>query len=417
MKVNTPIEKLNNVVKKVLLLALSSGGLLAASAVVSAAELGDAAAPLQIAEWVKGKPVTLPKGKGKQIYVVEFWATWCPPCRESIPHLTELQKKFKKVTFIGVSSEATETVRRFVESAGDDMNYTVAVDKDGETTSAYMDAYGIEGIPYAFVIDQEGRVAWHGHPMEDLEQTLEELSAGKYDVAKARKRAQGRQMLNEFVQLVSTGGDEARIAELGKELEAIDKEAGGLLQGRKFETAEIRKLIQFQGAMRDYQEALFQGKDEAEVEKLAKAAEAVAPKDVKFAELKQELQTRSVFQQYMKAATGEGDATNTVELGGKLAAANVKNAEMLGEMAWTLLTDERIKTRDLPLALKLAKGSYDASNGKDANLLDTYARALFDNGKVGEAIECQKKAIALAKDEASREQLKETLKKYQDKAK
>ena len=76
---------------------------LALSAV--SAELGDPAAPLQIAEWVKGKPVDLAADKGKKIFVVEFWATWCGPCRASIPHLTEMQKKFKdkNVVFIGVS--------------------------------------------------------------------------------------------------------------------------------------------------------------------------------------------------------------------------------------------------------------------------------------------------------------------------
>ena len=71
----------------------------------TAAKLGDPAAPLSIKEWVKGKPVDVKDGKN--IYVVEFWATWCGPCRTSIPHLTELQKKFKDkgVVFVGVSDE------------------------------------------------------------------------------------------------------------------------------------------------------------------------------------------------------------------------------------------------------------------------------------------------------------------------
>src|SRR5688572_28676628 len=67
------------------------------------ANRGDPAAPLKIKEWVKGGPLDV--HDGKNVYVVEFWATWCPPCRTSIPHLAELQKRFKNrgVVIVGIS--------------------------------------------------------------------------------------------------------------------------------------------------------------------------------------------------------------------------------------------------------------------------------------------------------------------------
>src|SRR6188474_2613487 len=72
-----------------------------------AAKIGDPAAALSVGEWIKGQPVDLAAVKGEKIVVVEFWATWCGPCRTSIPHLTELQQKFadRDVIFVGISDE------------------------------------------------------------------------------------------------------------------------------------------------------------------------------------------------------------------------------------------------------------------------------------------------------------------------
>src|SRR5579871_321929 len=103
--------------------------------------MGDPAPKIMVAKFVKGEPVTkFEKGK---FYVVEFWATWCGPCRVSIPHLTELQKKYKDVTFIGVSAfergDNIETnVAKFVSDMGSKMDYRVAMDQipQGKTSQA-----------------------------------------------------------------------------------------------------------------------------------------------------------------------------------------------------------------------------------------------------------------------------------------
>src|SRR5438132_6593800 len=122
---------------------------------MSAGELsiGDPAPKLGVKEFVKGEPVSsLEKGK---TYVVEFWATWCPPCLTSIPHLTELQKKHKRVTFIGVSvyEHDQAEVKPFVEKMGDKMGYGVALDSvpeggkgaEGKMAKEWVDAADQEG--------------------------------------------------------------------------------------------------------------------------------------------------------------------------------------------------------------------------------------------------------------------------------
>ena len=148
---------------------------------------GDVAPPLQIAHWAKGDAVkSFEKGK---VYVVEFWATWCAPCIQNIPKLTALQAKHKDagLVVIGVSSSdqrGIEDVRPFVEKQGDRMNYTVAVDDAFKTGNAYMQATGQRGIPVAYVVDKAGKLAWFGHPANNMETVVEQVLKGEFDPAK-----------------------------------------------------------------------------------------------------------------------------------------------------------------------------------------------------------------------------------------
>lgn len=402
--------------------------------VVTAGELGDPAAPLKIAEWVKGKPVDLAAVKGKQLVVVEFWATWCPPCRTSIPHLTAMQKKFKDVIFIGVTDEKSDVVKKFVTKMGDQMDYVVAIDDKNQTSTGYMREFNINGIPHAFIVDKEGRVIWQGHPMAGLEDTLELIAAGKYDLAAAKaaakkeaaneaKQEAARPKLRELAQLIQAGKDEAAIKKLEDELVALDKEAGGLFGGEKFDPAEFRKSVLFSAKVEKYSKAVVASASPEELAKLEKELTTDAPKGFDLKEFKVAIAAQAEIEKisgliddYMKAVGTEGDATKAAELSKKVAALEIKDPQILNQIAWTILTDENVKHRDLALATKLAAAGVKASEGKDAAVLDTYARALFDSGKVKEAIEQQQKAVNVAEDADLKSELKATLKKYQDKA-
>ena len=148
-----------------------------------AASIGDPAPKIEAKKWVQGGPVEIKDG---QVTVIEFWATWCPPCRASIPHINELYKQFKdkNVAFVGVSDEKTKDVSMFIKKMGDKMQYPVAIGK--ETLSAgYLGAFGVEGIPHAFVIDATGHIAWHGHPMGGLDEAVQ-AAVEKRDAAKPK---------------------------------------------------------------------------------------------------------------------------------------------------------------------------------------------------------------------------------------
>lgn len=158
----------------------SAGEVVGAVAAAVPTKLGDAAYPLAGLTWVKGDPVTIAPGK---VYVVEFWATWCPPCVKSIPHLTELQAKYgDRVVFVGVSNEDVATVRPFVAGKGDRMAYAVAVDPAGNVVNGYMTAFQQRTIPAAFIVNTEGRIIWRGNPLGDLEAVLDQVLAGTYTI-------------------------------------------------------------------------------------------------------------------------------------------------------------------------------------------------------------------------------------------
>jgi len=150
--------------------------------------IGDPAPSLSISKWLKGESIS--EFKKGQIYVVEFWATWCKPCIAGMPHLSELAQKYKKdVTVIGVdvyekSETSLSVIESFVAGMGNKMNYHVAVEKDKLMAQDWLSAYHMRGIPAAFVIDRSGRIAWIGMPV-NLDKVLPQVIAGKWDLVKA----------------------------------------------------------------------------------------------------------------------------------------------------------------------------------------------------------------------------------------
>src|ERR1039457_1623924 len=267
---------------KAKILALATLATLVLSANAASLSVGDAAPELKVSKWVKGDAVA--KLDANKTYVVEFWATWCGPCRVSIPHLTEMAHKFTQVTFIGMDvwergTDKDAAVAKFMKKMGDKMDYHIAMDtEDTFMADNWMKAAGQNGIPAAFLV-QQGKIVWIGHPMGGLEQALEEVVAGKFDIEKAKKRAVAAKQVEAFYRKAMQGGDEAELQKEAKELEALDKELGGIMPGgKKLDAVEILQSAKFSAAMQAYQKAVYAGKDAAEVEKLEAAARGGGPK-------------------------------------------------------------------------------------------------------------------------------------------
>lgn len=159
--------------------------------------IGDNAPVFKPTGSLKGKNITeLKKGK---TYVIEFWATWCGPCIASMPHLSDMADKYKgKADFYSVNTwdfntstpntkeEASVHNKRvgdWVTKNTEKMRYNVVLDDQNDTiATTWMRAAGRNGIPCAFIINEEGKVAWIGHPME-MEEPLKAISEKKWDMA------------------------------------------------------------------------------------------------------------------------------------------------------------------------------------------------------------------------------------------
>lgn len=112
-----------------------------------------------------------PDRKGKFV-LIEFWATWCRPCRLSIPKLNEFHRRFADdLVVIGITDEDEAAVRKMIEPR---IEFPLAID----TKARMKDRLSVMGIPHAILIEPGGFVVWEGFPLlEGHELTAEKLAA------------------------------------------------------------------------------------------------------------------------------------------------------------------------------------------------------------------------------------------------
>jgi thiol-disulfide isomerase/thioredoxin len=318
-------------------------------------DIGSKAPTLAITDWVKGDKIE--KFQDGQVYVVEFWATWCGPCKMSMPHLAELQTKYgDKVKMIGISDEDTSKVTKFLKQEQSEdktwdqvVTYALAMDDERKTSGEYMEAAGEQGIPTAFIVGKDGVIDWIGHPMS-MDKPLEDIVNGKYDrtVAKAER-----------------------------------------VEAKKAQIAMMK-------ASQKIQKALAAGKTDEAVKVIDELVEA-NPKmgaQLGFAKLQ-------ILAQGDEKEAAEKYAAELVDKLGD-------NSQMLNALAWGIAADQNLPGT-LDTALKAAQKAVKVTEEKDGMVIDTLARVYFEQGKIDDAITWQKKAVELNKDP----QITEALEKYE----
>ena len=305
------------------------------AAPVESLGIGDVAPELAIATWLTGEPLDgFPEGS---VTVVEFWATWCGPCRTSMPHISELQEQYgEAVRFVGVTREEQDVVEGFLKQEQSEgttwqeaITYRLAIDEADTTNTAYMRAAGQNGIPCAFIVGKDGHVEWIGHPMQ-IDDPLAAVVNDSYD----REAA------------VAEFAASQRLKEMQRELMMLRRE-------EKWDEALaiLDQLQEEMGAVPGLMSMRLQ----------------------------------------MLSSAGRSEEASAVR--GELMDAAWDSSMALNELAWTTAIGESPSAADLDVALKAATRAAELTDEADGSILDTLARVFFVMGDVDRAIEWQEKAV------------------------
>ncbi|QDV72214.1 TlpA disulfide reductase family protein [Botrimarina mediterranea] len=339
--------------------------------------IGTKAPNLDIEHWFSSETPEQPiKFEKDKVYVVEFWATWCPPCVASMPHLAELQKQYadKGVTIISVSDEDTETVEAFLdttvrgreeeatekETEGEEgaeekkaptyreltSAYQLTADPDGSTSADYMEASGQSGIPCSFIVGKSGYIEWIGHPM-GIDDALASVVADTWDreaFLEEFKQQQMRDLAMQQVQRALGSGDYERAMEL---IEKINKD-----------------------------------NSDPQLTMLASRLKGVV-----------------MVQQFVNSIS-EDQATAAKELPKVMEQAAEMGPSMVNQIGWhivELAQNDQIDNKELLQAA--AEGVAAAVDEKSPvpPMLDTIARLYYAKGDIAEAIKNQRRAVEVAK--------------------
>ena len=191
-------------------------------------KVGDQAPLIKVAKWIKGSPIQ--KFNPGHVYVIEFGATWCGPCKDAIPHLSELAKKYREkarvISFFvwenrssdSVSIEYISKVEKYIQKLGDKIAYSIAVDDAQQTmANTWLKAAKRNGIPTFFLVDQMGKIAFVGDGTEikKLDNYLNKLIHGIFDATSVVKEQKNwTELYSQVNHLIKIGDYESALIKI-----------------------------------------------------------------------------------------------------------------------------------------------------------------------------------------------------------
>ena len=337
--------------------------------------VGSVAPKLNIEHWIQNGGGKFPKVtdfKSGKVYVVEFWATTCGPCVQSMPHLAQLQSTYADngLQIVSISSEPLDVVKDFLGNELTDESgkkktidevtkaYCLTTDPDGSSDVDYMLAANQDGIPCAFIVGKDAKIEWIGHPME-MDGILESVLENKWD----REKYAAEQKL----------------------IEEIQKTVGGLVRNKKFAEA-VAAIDGYISKISDrrIQFGLYKSKIDLQIRSSADVKELTKSYEELFASCASE----PLFIQDVAWSAYENYVENKLQ-----------SKKII-----------RISIAAVEKALPLVEGA------TKANLFDTIGRLYSEIGELEPAIQAQSQAVKLS-DGSDQGSFKEFLLELQNEAK
>ena len=156
--------------------------------------IGDPATALLVDRWLNGNPATT--FAPDTVYVVEFFASWCQPCRKSVPELDAIARRYavrglKVIGLAGAEQGGPEAIVKFLSNRH--LSFSVAYRRSADMYERWVRAARGSGLPWVFVVDRQGRLAWWGQPFyNEFEPLLESVLNNRHSIGAERNRRAAR---------------------------------------------------------------------------------------------------------------------------------------------------------------------------------------------------------------------------------